>query len=176
MFIPNNELNKTSLKQGDVINGIQILGALNYGAINTLNNRTEPIAWQYNAKPCIGPAIILSHSCELAPENGVKLTSIILAPLRDIETASRPEKIDELISSNIVRPDSEISYLKYFYIEPNDLLPFARGAVVDFSKLFSLKKDTYDYLLDKKILQLTDDTRCALSIKHALFYYRTLAA
>jgi hypothetical protein len=177
MYIPNSEMELSDLRQGDIIKDIQLFGAIHYGSVHLITNpNRENVAWQSNTKPTIGYAIVLSHSCEIARENGVKLTSIVLAPLRDIETASRPEKISELIASNDIREDSETSYLKYFYLEPNELIPFSKGAIVDFSKTFSVKKDSYDYILSKKLLQINDYTQSSLARKYALFYYRTTAA
>lgn len=120
MYVSSSEMVLSDLRQGDIIKNVQIFGAIHYGSVHFITNQNgENIAWQSNTKPTIGYAIVLSHSCEIARENGVKLTSIVLAPLRDIETASRPEKIAELIASNKISEGTEFSYLKYYYLEPN---------------------------------------------------------
>lgn len=178
MYLTKDEMISTELRQGDILREIQIFGAIHYGSIQLITNQTtkENVAWQSSTRPSIGYAIVLSHSCEISKENGIKLTSVVLAPLRNIETASRPEKIEELIASNDLNEASEFSYLKYFYLEPSDDLPFPKGAIVDFSKIFSIKKDSYDFLLAHKVLQLNDRTQISLAKKHAVFYFRTTAA
>jgi len=117
--------------------------------------------------------MVLSHSCEIDPQNKIKLTSIILAPLRDINTATAPNKIQELIDSNeIDKTEPQASYLKYFYVHPNENLKFDRGAIVDFSKCFSLRRQAYAMLLSNKILQLSDEATSSMALKLALYYYR----
>lgn len=175
MYVNNDNMVGDALRQGDIISGIHILGAINLTGIEyTKDIRDEVTGWSVHKKPDIQEVMVLSHSCEIARENGVKLTSIILAPLRDINTATEPGKIEELISSNILREGIEVSYLKYFYIQPNDRLRFPNGAVVDFSKLFSVRKNSYNYLLERKILQLTEETASSMSLKFAVYIHRNI--
>jgi hypothetical protein len=116
---------------------------------------------------------VLSHSCEVDRANGVKVTSIIVAPLRDLHTATVPAKIEELKASNVISEGTEASYLKYFYLLPNGKLQHKTGAVVDFSKCFSIRKNAYDYLVSRKVLQLADDARDAFALKLALYFHRS---
>ena len=151
------------LVQGDIVGDIQVVGAINLRGIlwhTPAAGEGVASAWTVPAEPKFGHAMVVSHSCEIATENGVKLTSVILAPLRDLSGATAPERVAELIESNLVDTSGrDWSYLKYFYLEPNPLLQFPSGAVVDFSKLFSVRKQTYQHLLERKRLQLLPEPR-----------------
>ncbi|MDR0506687.1 MAG: hypothetical protein LBH32_07710 [Dysgonamonadaceae bacterium] len=165
------------LRQGDIINDVFFLGALNIECIQSIQtSNTKFQSWIYNDKLTCGQAIILSHSCEIDKSNGVKLTSLVMAPIRDLDSATKKEKRDELIASNIIKFPSSTSYLKYFYLEPNEKLAFSNGAIVDFSKCFSLKKQAYEFLLKNKVLQLRNDISDSMAFKLSLYYYRTAVA
>jgi hypothetical protein len=177
VYLPYSEIEKDFLRQGDIIKDVHILGTLNLNCIQVIHPLGKDLeSWLYNEKPVYAPAMIISHSCEIDKTNGVKLTSIILAPIRDIDKATQKEKKEELIASNVITEGSKSSYLKYFYLEPSEMLPFHNGGVVDFSKPFSLNKKVYDLLLANKILQLTGETVESMSFKLSLYYYRTNAA
>ncbi len=174
MYCEAGEYDAGVLKQGDILSKIHLLGAININAIAYAYSTPmadKCVGWQINNEPKFGDAIVLSHSCELDPLNEVKLTSIILAPLRDINTATPKDKIDALKSSNIVTENIE-SFLKFFCLNPNEKLEFKEGAVVDFSLCFSLRKNNYEYLTSKKILQLKSATAKDMARKLALFFSR----
>ena len=38
---------------------------------------------------------------------------IILSPLRDVNSATSPDKVEELRNTNLITQDSKYSYLKY---------------------------------------------------------------
>jgi hypothetical protein len=116
--------------------------------------------------------MVLSHSCEISLENKTKLTSIILSPIRDINSATSADKIEELKRTNLIDLSSDRSYLKYFYLEPNDKLQYKTGGVTDFSKCFSVRKNSYDFLVKKKILQIKPEIRNKMSLKLALYFNR----
>ena len=46
------------------------------------------------------------------------------------------------------------------------------GIEIDFSKLFSLRKNSYDILLPKKVLELSDGAQRSMSLKLALYFAR----
>lgn len=178
MYLAEIDTDFKSLYQGDIIKDVQILGAININSIyfntQSIKQDENPKYWSVQTPPRIGDVIVLSHSCEIAIENGVKLTSIILAPLRDIHTATDKSKIDELIRSNLIDKDSyKFSYLKYFYLEKDSSMKYAKGSVADFSKCFSLRKQSYEHLLSNKVLQLNDETRNSMSLKLALYFHRS---
>ncbi|GHV74122.1 hypothetical protein AGMMS49940_14240 [Spirochaetia bacterium] len=176
MYLSDEKKDPFSLRQGDILKDIDLLGALNK---NNILYTVQPGSasndfWMYREKPETGYVMVLSHCCELDKKNGMKVTSIIVAPLRDINKASAPDKIKDIINTNIIdREHPQKSYLKYFYIPNSEQLPYKNGAVVDFSKIFSFKNSCYDYLLSNKILQLQDDYREHMSFKLGLFFYRT---
>jgi hypothetical protein len=120
--------------------------------------------------------MVLSHSCEIARDNAIKVTSIILAPVRDVSGATPREKLRELIESNFIdRAQPESRYLKYYYLEPHHKLPFQDGAIVDFSKCFSVRKNSYDFLLARKAVQLLDEARDSMALKLSLYFHRQQA-
>lgn len=163
------------LRQGDVIRDIDLLGAIHLGSIthNVTSVGGEPKSFTVEKKPQKGFAMVLSHCCEIDPANDVKLTSVILAPIRDVSTATASDKLDALIGSNDIEASgTESSFLKYFYVVPHDELPMTNGGVVDFSKCFSLRKKSYKTLVDQKILQLRVEDRRAMALKLGLFFSR----
>ena len=177
MFAAQGEFDAGSLQQGDIVTDVHLLGALSYNEINfsaPATSQGKIVGWSVPKEPTIGNAMVISHSCEVARENSVKVTSIILAPLRDVSKATSPAKVKELIESNLIdQTGAEASYLKYFYIEPSPLLPYERGAIADFSKVFSVHKSAYEYLLAAKKLQLDETTRDSMALKLALYFHRS---
>jgi hypothetical protein len=152
-------IEKNVLRQGDIIENTFLLGALDMNLIDFLSNENHEVeAWKYKSKPKYGYAIVLSHSCEIDPANSVKLTSIILAPLRDIDKATSKSKIDDLIKSNLLQPSNTYSYLKYFYLEPHSRIEYKNGSIIDFSKTYSLRNKCYNNILEHKIIQLEETT------------------
>lgn len=174
MYRPLDEIETESLRQGDLIADIHILGAINPGGIQYITpaQGQNHTGWFVNTRPIYGDAVVLSHSCEIAAENKIKTTGIILAPIRDVESATDAKKVEELIESNLVEEKTEASYLKYFYLEPHEKLPHRRGSVVDFSKCFSVRKNYYGNLLDRKKLQMQPDIAQSLALKLALYFHR----
>ncbi len=172
MYLPEDQIERNILRQGDIISEVHLLGAINLSTINYMVSNDTRIGWFIPKPPDFRPAIILSHSCEIDPSNDIKLTSIILAPLRDINKATDPQKIEELKQSNIIDESSTYSYLKYFYIEPNPSIPFDDGAVVDFSKCFSVRNKSYNDLLSQKIIQMREEIANKMALKLSLYFYR----
>ena len=173
MYLSDEHIEAHVLRQGDIIQNVHVLGALNYKGITyNYDNTGAPTGWEIKRPPELGHSLVLSHSCEIEESNGVKLTSIILAPIRDIHTATKAEKIEDLIASNLITDETTVSYLKYFYLESNPKLPFDNGSIADFSKLFSVRKQCYDFLLANKILQLQEDRAKQMALKLALYFSR----
>ena len=140
---------------------------------DTCADSSNVTGWSIHNAPAYHDAIVLSHSCEIDRANTVKVTSIILAPIRDINSATDREKVEELRTTNLIlRESPEASFLKYFYLAPNPDLEYSQGAVADFSKCFSLRKQAYDLLLKRKIVQMTEEARTNLALKLALYFYR----
>jgi hypothetical protein len=136
----------------------------------------QSVSWTIHDAVKRGAAIVLSHCCEVARDNGVKLTAITLAPIRESSKATKPDKLEELKRTNDIRTGHDASYLKYFYIEPDFRLgPDPAGYIADFSKCFTFHKTAYDQLLTSKRLQMDDATRLMFSLKLAVFFHRTIA-
>jgi hypothetical protein len=175
VYEEDSHLERNALRQGDIVSKIHLLGALNLTAFEYSRKAEseELVAWSVPQAPHFGDAIVLSHDCEIALENQIKLTSIILAPLRDMHTATEPARVQELIRSNDVRDESVgASFLKYFYLQPNSSLEFSSGAIADFSKCFSVRKNCFEKLLSRKVVQLTREAADSLALKLALYFAR----
>jgi hypothetical protein len=180
MYLDAPETERSLPRQGDIISQVHITGAINLAEVlhcASAQAKDRPSSWTVPHSPEYADAMVLSHSCEIAPENGVKLTSIILAPLRDVHKATDPTKVAEIVGSNFIdKTQARASYLKYFYLEPNERLAYARGAVVDFSKCFSVRKGCYADLVSKKVLQLKPDVADSMALKLALYFHREQTA
>jgi hypothetical protein len=173
MYLDDEDTERHTLRQGDILLDIHVLGAITLSQIAySFDINKKPIGWGVPFQPTFGPVAILSHSCEIAPENKEKVTSIIVAPLRDLSYATKPDKVELLKSSNLIAEGIEASFLKYFYLEPHPVLPFPQGAIVDFSKCFSFRNKDYGFLLDHKRLQLKPQIAEMLALKLALYFHR----
>ncbi len=181
MFEPAERLDKSSLYQGDVIRNVPAFGAINLkncmlhssllGGDSPGDSGAIDVTITKSIRRC--DVVVLSHSCEIAQENGEKVTSIIVAPLRDLSTATKPDKIQELIDSNDVDPASGkgFSYLKYYHLICKDC-QFPAGAIVDFNKVFSFHKSVHVELLKNKSAQMTEAARNKFALKLAVYFYR----
>ena len=176
MFFSDDQIERDVLRQGDIIAQVHLLGTINLNNIqySSAMNSKDYLGWAISSPPKFGDAIVLSHSCEIDPENRTKLTSIILAPLRDLNTATSEDRVKELINSNLIdRTKPQASFLKYFYLPPNPNLKYTEGSIADFSKCFSVRKQSYDLLVKNKIAQLYRDFVSSLALKLALYFHRT---
>lgn len=173
MYLDEKLTENDILRQGDILKEIHAVGVLNLnGIIYQHDTKGKVVGWSVNSEPRLSYVMVLSHSCEIDPNNSIKLTSIILAPVRDLSTATKSEKIEELRNSNIITEDTESSYFKYFCIDPHPSHPFEGGGVVDFSKCFSVRKNCYELLVSKKVAQLRPEISDAMALKCALYFKR----
>jgi hypothetical protein len=173
MYLDEASIDRTSLYQGDIIADIQLFGAITLSSISiTTDNQGNKNGWLVPQKPDFGIAMVLSHSCEIDRANLMKVTSIILAPLRDINKINKQDKIAEIVASNIINEETTYSYLKYFYLSGHVSIGFSDGAIVDFSKCFSIRNKSYNMLLEKKRAQLKEESADSMARKLALYYYR----
>jgi hypothetical protein len=174
MFLPDDQIERHALRQGDIVSALHMVGSLHIeGILVSADAQGRQVSWHVQKAPEYRDAAVLSHSCEIATENGVKFTSIVMAPIRDLDGATEKDKIQDLIGSNILVEGVQASFLKYFYLPPNDRLQYKNGAVVDFSKCFSVRKNSYNHLLGKKALQMVPEIRQAFALKLALYFCRT---
>lgn len=162
-----------ALRQGDIVDNVLITACINPNSVQMLTGTAgNQSAWQVSARPRFADAMVLSHSCEIAAENKIKLTSIILAPIRDVNKATDESKIQEVIESNIITERTTASYLKYFYLEPNSSMNPNNGAIVDFSKCFSLRNNYLAELVKRKKIQLQTEIASAMALKLGAYFYR----
>jgi hypothetical protein len=173
LYLPNTEFEAGVLRQGDIVDNVLITACINPNAVHMLTGTGGvQSAWQVSQPPRYADAMVLSHSCEIAAENSVKITSVILAPIRDVNKATDASKIQEIIDSNIISECPEASYLKYFYLEPNSNMNPSDGAIVDFSKCFSLRNKYLAALVSKKKIQLQRSIADAMALKLSAYFYR----
>jgi hypothetical protein len=85
----------------------------------------------------------------------------------------------EVLAFNTARDQNPIKddpfdsiYIKYFYLAPNDELKYSSGAIADFSKLFSVRNKSFDFLLERKVAQLSEESFESLALKLSLYFYR----
>lgn len=167
MFLPDSEMDRDVLLQGDIIKNIPLLAVLEIDKVIEVGQ-----SWGYANPLKYSFCAVVSHSCEIAEENGVKVTSCILAPVRGADGATTDAMFEDLKRGNELVSGSG-NYLKYFYLEPNGALPaFARGSIVDFSKIFSLRKTSIPQLIQNKILQMSSEAALQLARKSAYYFYR----
>ncbi len=163
------------LRQGDIIRNIHLLGAINLRSINYISDhQNKCVGWTVHNEPTFANALVLSHSCEIDPANKTKLTSVILAPIRAISTATPAKQIADLWESNILTEGTEFSFLKYFCLEHHEKIENEgkNGVVVDFSKCFSIRNQSYDILVENKILQLRTNLVSECIKKWSVYFYR----
>jgi hypothetical protein len=173
MYFEETSVEIDRLRQGDIVKDVHALGVINLNGISYITDEQgNKKGWTVLDLPIFTNVMVLSHSCEIDLTNGIKLTSLILAPLRDINSATRQDKIDELKASNIIKPGITQTYLKYFYIEPHPNIYHENGSVVDFSKCFSVRKNCYDLLVKNKVAQLKTDIANSMALKCALYFSR----
>lgn len=177
MYLADEQIERNILRQGDIISGIHIAGAINLNSIRyEIDISDKKIAWTVPQEPKLGDVMVLSHSCEIDPSNKTKLTSIILAPIRDLNKITDNRKREELIETNLINDSTTMSYLKYFYLLPNPMLTYQDGAVVDFSKCFSVRNKCYDLLVKNKLLQLKTELADQMALKLAIYFRRVEVA
>lgn len=177
MYLDEPDVHKKALRQGDILVDIHLLGAITLSEIAyTFDFKQKPIGWGVPLEPKFGAVAVLSHSCEIEPENREKLTSIIVSPLRDVSHATKAETVELLKNSNLISEGMAASFLKYFYLQPHAALPFPHGAVVDFSKCFSFRNRDYGFLLERKRAQLKAEIAEGFSLKLALYFHRRQSA
>lgn len=166
MFLTDAEANFGKLLQGDVVKDVPLVATLALDRVQAIG----PTAWAYAGALKSGNCVVLSHSCEIAIENGEKVTSCILAPIRKADGATTPE-LFEVLRRNEVK-EGESNFIKYFYIPTHDKLDYPNGTLVDLSKLFSVRKTSIDQLIGNKILEMSTESRILFGKKLALYFYR----
>lgn len=174
MYLPDERIEKSVLRQGDILSGTLILSATNLNAVNFIvDSEGKRLGWTVLNEPQFGAAMVISHSCEIDPGNVGKIQTIILARLAKLSSTVPPDRVESLKQSNNLTTDSTSGFLRYFWLEPDSRMPeFPDGAVVDFSRCFSVRQQSYDLLLGKKRIQLEEETVNALSFKLSLYFYR----
>lgn len=166
MFVPDADADFTALLQGDVIKDVPLVGTLELDKVTSIGASS----WAYPSQLKLGFCAVLSHSCEIARENNEKVTSCILAPIRNADGATKSD-LFAILERNEVKAN-EPTFLKYFYIPPNEKLTNTNGVLVDFTKIFSVRKTSIQFLVDRKVLQMADEDRRVFAMKLAFYFYR----
>lgn len=177
MFL--NEPNREELRQGDIIQGLYF-PMMNCRTMEILGIPLEEEPQQENslglsaraerksgfhlfsAKLLIarGLSIILSQCCDLERRNNNQdAIAMIVAPLRSIGRHIRDnsEKFSNL-QSNILT-----HFVNQYYIPQYS--PLQSDYMVDFNLMVSIPQGEYNYILSRKVLQMTDEARARFKIK-----------
>ncbi len=177
MFLAEVEIDKTSLRQGDIVLSLPIPPKFkldDMAEARDLNG--ESLGYQMLVRSTLksAPAMILSHCCEIDRENNGKVQGLTLAPiLRPKDGGARtPEKFLAALAGNDLHSGAPTAS-KFFAVEGSELFGFPEGGLVDFTRAFSVNVDWYEALLKKKVIQLNESTRRQLGLKVGHFFYRT---
>lgn len=85
-FLETASIERDSLRQGDLIREIHLVGSLCFKDVsvpNSVGGGQSQKWWSVHGELPTGPVVVVSYCCEIDRSNAVKLTSIILAPVRD---------------------------------------------------------------------------------------------
>ena len=185
-YAPSGADLSAALMQGDILRDFPALDAVPRTRIHSVlpvaRDNTAPSpnaeALYLSALPLLRRVAVVSHSCELQPENEAKVVSVLLAPIRDASRAVKPAQRAQLKDGNELRPasagaEAQATFGKFFYLPPHaDVTEDAEGAVIEFSRTFSLGRDAIEWAIQQRVLRLTNKARTLLGYKLAAFFYR----
>ena len=170
--------NQEELRQGDIIEGVYYptLNCENLRLIGEPNHQTlsderpdliaETIKKQgvtlFTAQVQVfrGFGIIISQCCDLALRSGkLEVPAFVISPLVEISynLQNNSEKLSKF------QENSLHSFVNLFYIPQQEPLP--KSYMVDFNRMVSLPRTEFNFVLSKKVLQMTDEDRVKFKIK-----------
>lgn len=184
MFLPSPG---HELRQGDILRGLYYPEP-NLEALSFEGNPSEPLAKTLALSPLIetdtrkfkwlvgrtryllrGHVIVLSQCCDMDLEGKrtPKAHAIMLSPLLDIPAniLADPEKLDRL------KLNENRFYTNNFYIP--SVHPIASDSVVNFNRVFSVSSSRFAILLERKVLEMTIESRYNLKSKFAYNFSRS---
>jgi len=193
MYVDAAQMERDCLRQGDVLDAVAfpifesdsaLLGKIDHGSrIEIPHPKIVAIPREHRSqKDCVtmqmktrfAPGAVLAHCCELELRNGKCLLPMIaIARLVSLKTSivREPEKLASLRANRDPRPPEASGYLDYFYLSAHEAIGGVEW-VADFSQIASIPGAEYQYLLQRKVLQLTDRERVKFKIKLAAYLGR----
>ena len=190
MYLPDEELNRRCLRQGDIVTGVLfpiiddellVLGRIERPVIPhpTLTllpreHRNRDDCFTAQVKMRVAPGAVLAHCCELELRNGrCLLPSVAFARVLPVKPAilSDTAKMSSLQANKDPRSTEDGGYIDYFYVHPDPRIGGGEW-VVDFGQTTSVASTEYDRLTHRKILQLSSAERVKFKIKLAAYSTR----
>lgn len=161
-----------ALRQGDIIKNVPYIKPVSPHALAVRplpQKPKEPLS--IVIETAYTSAVVLSYCCELSETNSPgKISSIILAPLREIIEVINNTQLDALKQGNKLAADTK-TFAKLFYMEPGANVI---ESVADFSHIYTLSRGYLQTLKQNKIAQMDDTTRSLLSEKISYYFLRPL--
>jgi hypothetical protein len=193
MYVPTTDMDRTCLRQGDVLDAIPfpildyesaILGKIDaQSGVQLPHPRIVVIPREHRAqKDCVtmqikarlSPGAVVAHCCELELRNEKCLLPMIsVARLVPVKTSiiRDAEKLASLRANKDPRNPADSGFIDYFYFAPHKVMGAAEW-VADFSQVTSIAGTEYQYLLSRKVVQLANRDRVKFKIKLAAYLGR----
>ena len=181
MFVGDADL--TCLRQGDILANIPFpqvatekiaflgrasihqVGDLTFSPHSSLIRELPMYTCQFEAR--IGFAAVVSQCCDLEPREGNRITQPTIAVARLVPI---PRSIrNDLVQLTDLRSNSDprmegAGFLNLFCVGAHDRL-LGQEWVVDFGQLFSVPSSEFPAILQRKVLQMDDDSRIRFKIR-----------
>lgn len=184
MFV--EQIDTTELRQGDIIRGLfypelncsdlHLIGTPDLNSSNlTLNAEVQAnllaltdkkpkeglTVLTAQMKVYYGYFILITQCCDIAKREKGKpnLSAFVISPLVEVPYPIRqnPDNLSELQANN------QGTYINFFYIPSHQHL--SQDYVVDFNRVVALPRSQYDFVLSRKVLQMTDHQRVKFKLK-----------
>ena len=192
MFLVDADRDTACLRQGDILKNIlcpristdevRFLGIISpSGDVATISGertieRDEPL-WKCQMLARVGVVAVISQCCDIAPYHG-KITqpAIALARLTPLPAgpAKDPAKLASLRANKFPLNPADPGYINYFHI-PECAELGGKEWVIDYNQIISIPKTEFPTILERKVLQMTDDARIRFKIKLAASFGRITA-
>jgi hypothetical protein len=188
MFVPDADLDRKSLRQGDILAGIPFplidlpntvaLGRLSgEPTANTLpsltavaeNHRGDREWFSTVTKTRLCFCAVLSNCCDIEPRNGrILLPAVALARLRPIppDFLREPARLASLQQNKNPSNPDDPGYIDYFCFDNHPRLENEQ-MVVHYNQLICIPSSAQEQLMQRKILQLDDRARVKFKLKLA---------
>ena len=192
MFLADADMDKTCLRQGDILKNIlcplivsddvRFLGSADTsGDVGELPLRAEQItarnepAWKCQFYARIGFAAVISQCCDIEPTGNRITRQQVIALARLISVPPGPqqsaEKLASLKANKYPLNPADPGYINYFYVPAHEQLS-GSDWVVDYNQVLAVPAKEFPGILGRKVLQMTADARVRFKIKLAASFGR----
>jgi hypothetical protein len=188
MFVPDAELDRTSLRQGDILAGIPfplfdlsktvVLGRVRGDRTQTGIPAAETIATENRGdrewfstvvSARLSFCAVLSNCCDIEPRDGrILIPMVALARLRPIPPNIQRDapKLESLRANKNPANPEDPGYIDYFYLPAHERLERAEW-VIHYNQVVAMGTAPVPELMERKILQMVDRERVKFKIKLA---------